>query len=112
MRTFDSGATRDDNEDKYNYEGLLSPIVLVRYAQYMHKHRKQADGKLRDADNWQKGIPVKTYMEGKWRHFMDTWLHHRLRTDLSNSEDIEESLCAELFNTMGMLYEILKENKK
>lgn len=108
MRTFETGATRDSDDNKLDYEGFLSPIVLHRYAQYMHSHRKQADGQYRASDNWQKGIPVEEYMKSKWRHFMNTWLHIKLRTDLSTCEDIEESLCAEIFNTMGMLYEILK----
>ncbi len=111
MRKFESGATRNDDDDRFDYEGFLSPLVLHRFAQYMHQHRQQADGQQRASDNWQKGIPIDTYMKSKFRHFMDTWLHHRLRSDLSNSDDIENSLCAELFNTMGMLYEILKEKE-
>ncbi len=107
IRTFETGATRSDEDGRLDYEGFLSPLVLKRYAQYMHKHRKQADGRLRDSDNWQKGIPMMEYMKSKWRHLMSTWSW--LRNDLcSPREDIEESLCAELFNTMGMLHEILK----
>jgi hypothetical protein len=114
MREFKSGATRDDDTDKYDYEGFLSPLVLERYAEYMHKHRKQADGKLRDSDNWQKGIPVVQYMKSKIRHIVETWKLHRFELALedyspvSYQEEIEESLCAELFNTMGMLDVILK----
>ena len=54
MRTFDTGATRDSDNDKLDYEGFLSPLVLRRYAEYLHKHRKQSDGKIRTSDNWQK----------------------------------------------------------
>ncbi len=108
MRTFETGATRNDDEDRLDYEGFLSPRVLVRFAQYMHTHRKQADGKLRDSDNWQKGIPITQYMKSKWRHFMDTWVWHRTKPV---DADIEDSLCAELFNTMGMLDEVLKEKE-
>lgn len=106
MREFDTGATRDSDIDKYDYDGFLSPLVLERYAQYMHKHRKQADGELRDSDNWQKGIPIAQYMKSKWRHFIQTWGWHR--RGLYNYDAMEESLCAELFNTMGMLHEIIK----
>jgi len=56
MREFISGATRDDSEGKNDYEGYLSPLVLRRFGDYMTLHRKQADGKLRDSDNWQKGM--------------------------------------------------------
>lgn len=111
MREFDTGATRDTDIGKLDYEGFLSPIVLERYAQYLHKHRIQADGKLRDSDNWQKGIPIKTYMKSKWRHFMDTWMNYRLGMSVGDTGILEDSLCAELFNTMGFLYEILKEKK-
>ena len=112
MRKFDSGATRDDNVGKLDYEGFLSPLVLRRFAQYMNKHRLQADNKLRDSDNWQKGIPFDVYMKSKFRHFMDVWLFHRGLKDLAVSEDIEEALCAELFNDMGLLHEVLKQERK
>ena len=115
IRQFESGATRDTDVDKFDYEGFLSPIVLRRYAEYMHKHRKQSDGKLRASDNWQKGIPILQYMKSKWRHFMDTWSAIRMNIDPEYGPcvpedlcELEESLCAELFNTSGMLYEILK----
>lgn len=105
IRKFDTGATRDSDKDKLDYEGFLSPIVLRRYAQYMHKNRFQSDGSLRDSDNWQKGIPLDAYMKSGWRHFMDWWLSHRKQP---SREGIEEALCGLLFNTMGYLHELLK----
>ncbi len=56
-REFISGATRNSEEGKLDYEGFLSPLALARYAQYMHRHRELEDGTLRASDNWQKGIP-------------------------------------------------------
>ena len=110
VRTFDTGATRSDDGERLDYEGFLSPLVLERYAQYMHKHREQADGTLRDSDNWQKGMPIKEYMKSKWRHFLKTWLWIR---GVDHEEiNIEDSLCAELFNTMGMLHELLNDDNK
>lgn len=105
MRKFESGATRDNDENKLDYEGFLSPLVLDRYAQYMHKHRKQADGVMRSSDNWQKGIPMPAYMKSMWRHFMDVWRQFR---GLKGEDSFEESLCALLFNVHGMLHEHLK----
>jgi len=105
MRTFDTGATRDSDEDKLDYEGFLSPLVLKRYAEYMHLHRKQTDGKFRDSDNWQKGIPIKQYMKSLWRHFIDVWM---LTRGYCVQAALEDALCAVLFNTMGMLHEILR----
>lgn len=110
MRQFETGATRNSDEDKYDYEGFLSPLVLERFAEYMHKHRLQDDGTLRDSDNWQKGIPRDAYMKSGWRHFMDWWMEHR---NLSSREGLEDALCALMFNIQGYLHEHLKnvENK-
>lgn len=104
MRTFNTGATRDSDDTKLDYEGFLSPFVLERYAQYMHSHRKQADGKLRDSDNWQKGIPKDAYMKSMWRHFFSVWKGHR------TGKIPQEELCALLFNVMGLLHEELKSD--
>jgi len=109
MRTFGTGATRNTDSEKLDYEGFLSPLVLKRYAEYLHKNRHQADGKIRDSDNWQKGIPLPVYMKSLWRHFMDMWSAHRgstLKSDLQ-----EEAICAVLFNASGYLHELLKERK-
>lgn len=105
MRTFDTGATRDTDATKFDYEGFLHPLVLKRFAQYMHKHRVQADGQLRDSDNWQKGIPKDAYMKSGMRHVMDWWSAHR---SLPTDENIEEILCAVMFNAMGYLFEELR----
>lgn len=104
-RIFATGATRDNEHGKYDYEGFLSPLVLERYAEYMDKHRIQRDGTLRTSDNWQKGIPDDAYMKSLWRHFMDVWKAHR------TGGEMEEALCAVLFNTMGLLYEIVRERE-
>lgn len=108
MRTFETGATRDTDRGKLDYEGFLSPAVLERYARYMHKNRVQADGNIRDSDNWQRGIPVAQYMKSMWRHFMDVWTMHRGNRGMA----LEEALCAVLFNVMGMLHETIKENNR
>lgn len=107
IRKFETGATRDSDIGKLDYEGFLSPLVIERYAEYMHKHRVQPDGNLRESDNWQKGMPLKEYMKSGWRHFMDWWKHHRG----NKAVDIEEVLCALIFNSMGYLYEVLKERR-
>jgi hypothetical protein len=105
LREFNTGATRDTDDGKLDYEGFLSPLVLERYAQYLDKHRLQADGKLRDSDNWQKGIPLNVYMKSTWRHFMDLWKEHR---GFFTTAGLEEAACGVLFNVMGYLHEYLK----
>jgi hypothetical protein len=109
IRQFNTGATRDTDEGKYDYEGFLSPLVIQRFAQYMNKHRKQSNGELRDSDNWQKGIPKDAYMKSAWRHFIDWWMEHRGHL---SREGIEDALCALLFNVQGYLHEYLKEQKE
>ena len=108
MRDFATGATRNSDEGKYDYEGFLSPLVLERYGEYMNKHRKQADGKLRDSDNWQKGIPLPAYMKSGFRHFFDWWKEHR---GIPTQEGIEEALMALLFNVIGYAHEYLKAKR-
>ncbi len=103
-RMFESGATRDTEDNKLDFEGFISPIVLARYAEYMHKHRHQVDGKLRSSDNWQKGIPLASYMKSGLRHVMDWWLEHR---GWYSRDGLEDALCGVIFNAMGYLHVLL-----
>ena len=109
MRTFKTGATRDSDDTKLDFEGFLSPAALQAFAEYMHKHRKQADGKLRDSDNWQKGMPKDVYIKSAYRHFIDWWCEHR---GIKSREGLEDALCALLFNVQGYLFEVLKSTEK
>jgi hypothetical protein len=106
MRTFDSGATRDTDTGKYDYEAFLCPLVIQRFGEYMHKHRMQSDGKLRDGDNWQKGIPTKQYMKSLWRHMHQLWLILRGHVGDPDEarEDLENACCAIIFNAQGILH--------
>lgn len=116
MRKFETGATRNNDDTKLDYEGFISPAVLRRFAEYMHIHRKQSDGNIRDSDNWQKGIPKDVYVKSLTRHFMDFWRLNRgekvVNPDNGELSTKEELLCAILFNVQGLLFEELKENKK
>ena len=110
MRIFLTGATRDADNGKHDPEGFLSPLVINRYNEYMHHNRFQKDGNMRDSGNWQRGIPREAYMKSMWRHFQDVWSHHRGFSHIAK-EPLEEALCAVMFNSMGMLFEILKEKE-
>jgi len=116
MRQFGSGATRNTDAGKNDYEGFFSPLVIEEFGNYMTKHRIQADGKLRDSDNWQKGIPKDAYIKSTWRHFLDLWFMHRgyKRYDDITKEELtfEGVLCAILFNIQGYLFEILKSKSE
>jgi hypothetical protein len=135
IRIFDTGANRNSDGGKFDYEAFLSPIVLHEYAAYMHENRFLEDGTMRDGDNWQKGIPMDVYMKSGWRHFHEWWLIHRgyfvyrekRVTDGKKSEHthpyhkrldvipegwyevtIRKCICGLLFNAMGYLHEWLK----
>ncbi|MEA2036689.1 MAG: hypothetical protein U9O94_04225 [Nanoarchaeota archaeon] len=108
MREFKSGATRDDENNKLDFEGFLSPIVLESFAKYMHCHRETELG-LRDSANWQKGISKDVYIKSAWRHFHDIWMEHR---GYKSREGLEDALNGVLFNVMGYLFEILSPRQK
>lgn len=105
MRKFATGATRNDDTDNVDFEGFLSPLAVQAFGEYMHKHRLQADGQVRESDNWQKGMPLEAYMKSGWRHFHDWWMEHR---GYESREGLEDALCGLLFNVNGYLHEIKK----
>ncbi len=105
IRTFDTGANRDTDEGKLDYEAFLSPLVLERYAQYLHEHRTLPDGTIRDGDNWQKGMPLAEYMKSGWRHFKDWWTIHRgWRPGTTRDKRLEDAICGVIFNASGYLH--------
>jgi hypothetical protein len=114
IRSFDTGATRSADAGRYDPEGFMSPIVIERFCEYMNKHRAQPDGSIRGSDNWQKGIPLAIYMKGMWRHVLHLWTRHRGHKvmDPLATTDMEEDLCAIIFNANGMLFELLKDKRK
>ena len=105
-RVFETGASRNADTGKLDYEAVLSPAVLERYAQYLHAHRVMEDGTLREMDNWQKGIPQSVYVKSAWRHFVEWWKW--TRSPQVADKVIEEAVCGVLFNVMGWLHEHLK----
>jgi hypothetical protein len=105
VRTFSTGATRDTDENKLDFEGFFSPLVMEEFAKYMHGKRKMADGSMRDSDNWQKGIPTDAYMKSMWRHFFAVWKSHRAGTVS------QEDLMGLMFNVQGYAHEALKPPK-
>ena len=108
VRKFDTGAVRDQDLNKIDFEGFLSPLVLEEFGKYMLKHQIQSDGNKRDSDNWMKGIPKEAYMKSAWRHFHDWWMEHR---GYKSREGLNDALMGLLFNVMGYTYELLKEEK-
>jgi hypothetical protein len=108
-RVFDTGATRDTVEGKLCYAKALSFRVLRRYVEYLGSHRQLPDGSIRDWDDWKKGIPQEDYKDSMLRHAFDAKL---LSDGVPVSDNhgpcnIEDLLCAVMFNAMGWLREIL-----
>lgn len=108
MRTFVTGANRDLDESKLDFDGFLSPTAIERFAEYMHENRHTANG-LRDSDNWQKGIPLSVYRKSAWRHFFAFWKRSRLA---EAGTEIEEDLCGLMFNVQGYLHELLEAKRE
>lgn len=115
VRKFETGATRDSDEGKFDIEGFLNPLVLHRYFEYMHQHRKMADGSFREGDNWQhlfgegkkhKDVCIKSLL----RHTFDLWLYHRGYKEKA-TEFLEDSICGIIFNANAYLFKILLDKK-
>lgn len=111
IRQFDSGATRNLDTNKFDYEGFLNPEALYAFGKYMHEHRHQRDGSLRDSDNWQKGIPFRTYVKSLVRHTIDLWRMERgfavTNPDTGLPHTKQELCCAIVFNALGYLKEVV-----
>ena len=103
MRKFETGATRDSNAEKLDYKGFLSPFALRRFAEYMHKHRRQADGSMRSSDNWKRGMPIDCYAESLLRHVQE--FHLEYEHPAKDWSKLDEIMCAILFNVQGWLHE-------
>lgn len=106
MRTFKTGATRDDNTHKLNYVQGLSAQVQQRYLEYLSAHRLQKDGSLRDWDNWKRGIDPVTYRESLLRHANDA-VRASMGLPVPENASLEDLLCAIRFNADGWLFELL-----
>jgi hypothetical protein len=121
VRQFASGATRDTDQNKLNYRGFENPFVTKRFAEFMHKNRRQSNGELRAADNWQKGIPREAYMESLERHVNEVKEMHEAEAGrspeswgvpvLADRELLLDTLSAVIFNAQGMMLEIMKGTK-
>lgn len=113
IRTFTSGATRNLSDHKIDYDGFLSFKVLRRFGEYMSSKRLQANGVVRDGDNWKKGIPIAEYRKSLLRHIFDLKRLSEgevvLDDDTGEKLDEQTLLCAVLFNTQGWLHEALKK---
>ena len=91
MREFETGATRDNDQDKHDPHGALDPGVLKAFTAYMHRCSFLPDGTTRPASNWKKGITKESYMKSLTRHFLDLW-------ELDEGKEVRRPETGELVN--------------
>lgn len=111
LRSFgESGAVRTSDDGKLDVMHTLDPLVLRRVAKYL------TDARVRnkiEPGNWKRGIPRKALMESLLRHVLDVWSHlaraleGRAVVDIEPQPDLEDELCALIFNASGLLREVL-----
>ena len=113
LRNFDTGAIRDNDDSKINYQGALSPLVLEAYGAYIQKHSLLPDGTRRNNKNWQNLFGTheehrQVCIESAWRHFIDLLMEH----DGYDSRDgLDEAIGGLLFNIQAYWFSVLKERK-
>ena len=114
LRQFKTGATRNNADNKLDYEGFINPIVEWAFAQYMHKHRLLEDGTMRASDNWQLGIPQQELMKSAHRHWQDLRLIQRDYTVGENGKIVSklDALLGLKFNIDAMVYDELKNKRR
>lgn len=119
MQKFATGATRSSDVGKNHYDGFLSMPAIEEFGDYMTRHRVQPDGSLRDPDNWQKGMPLASYVGSLLRHTLELvgltrgYVSKRMRRELpQHVEDLDflkrETACAIWFNVQGFLHVTLQ----
>jgi len=102
---FSTGAYRDSDKDKIDFEGHLSPLALDLLGRYMHKHRFLKDGSVRASDNWQLGFDDASFVKSGMRHWMAVWRHMR---GWPAEESLEDALGGVLFNLNGLAHQFEK----
>jgi len=114
ITSYETGATRSKRTHKFDYTGFTSPLAINIFANYMHKHRLQSDGKLRDSDNWKKGIPNKDCLESLDRHVRSIIAISQgikcINADDGEEETMEDVLCAARFNIDCILHNTAVED--
>ena len=131
-RVCESGAIRDTGDGKLEVLGFNHPFLDFKFNEYMHRHRKMADGSLRDSDNWWGGFGKKVTIQSLCRHVEDLKLLHSgyfvyefregskaerkvFKEKLKELPKgyieitIEECCCAIRFNSMAYMLDELKE---
>lgn len=115
MRTFETGATRNNDPERVEWVKMLSLPAMFEYAKYMRAHRQQADGNLREYDNWKGmngrgGFPLNDVVESLMRHTLDLAALDA-GVEPMRECDKKEACCAIIFNAMSYLHTILAKEQ-
>ena len=115
IRTFEGGATRNNDPDRIDFLRMMSLEVLFAYADYMRRNRRQTDKdgnliKLRDFDNWKGGFPPHETAESLMRHVLDLGA---LTDGIEPMREcnIPDTCCALIFGATAYLHKHLKERE-
>lgn len=114
-RVFATGATRNDDSERIDPEGFLSPKVMAEFFAYMHKNRFRSNGEIRASDNWQLGITQQAYAKSLSRHYWEFFDAHRSQGNHQDepspyrNQHLIDLCCAGMFNFMGYMFEELKK---
>lgn len=97
IRTFESGAIRDNEKDKEDYIETISWVAFRRYAQYMTSKKN-----LYGAGNFKLGIDKSSYERSLMRHITKYFIN---KYEKGNLEKDQDHLAAILFNVFGIIHE-------
>jgi hypothetical protein len=120
LKQFATGATRSADSGKNDYDGFLSFIAIEEFGDYMTRHQIQPDGAKRESDNWQKGIPIASYVKSLLRHVLELWglqrgyISRRLQLEYPGKDICflkRETACACFFNIQGFLHEFVLQGR-
>ena len=109
IRTLKSGAVRDTDNGKFEYLGFMHPLNDYSFAKYMHKHRKMADGSMRDSNDWWAGFGLNICIQSLSRHMEDLKLLYSGFFVYENREDgiAERIVLTKPLNTLPKHYKII-----
>lgn len=102
IRNFDTGAIRDTEDNKEDYNETISWTAFKRYAQYMTGKKKKYG-----AGNFKKGIPIESYERSLLRH-VQKYMENKYEDGIVERD--EDHIAAIVFNAFGIMHE--EEMKK
>lgn len=108
IRKFDTGATRDTADGKFEYDKYLSPQFINGFARYMNKHQTLPDGSKRAGDNWQQGFPEDVLVASAWRHFFDFWAimrNYMVYDERDNPVELGDAVYGLVFNLQAIMHQ-------